>query len=94
MKAAHPAYEMQKFTKPAKSWFFYALTRWVAVVLALATAGFVLTGCDSAAAQAEEVEAQNSREWAGQQVCGPAATAVWRGDTLECLATRSVMAVE
>ncbi len=22
MKAAHPAYEMQKFTKPAKSWFF------------------------------------------------------------------------
>lgn len=96
MKAAHPAYEMQKFTKPLQKRFFYACARWAAVVLALATVGFVLTGCDSNAAQAgiEESEAQNSREWAGQQVCGPEKTAVWHGDTLECLATRPVMAVE
>lgn len=42
----------------------------------------------SAAAQAaqEEAEAITSREWAGQQVCGPHATAVWENDqTLLCL---------
>ena len=39
----HHAYEMQKFTKPRKTRFFYALLRWgwVAVLAAV----FLLTGC-------------------------------------------------
>ncbi len=96
MKSVQPAYEMQKFTKPLSKRFFYAIARWAAIVLALASVGFVLTGCDSNAAQAdiEDSEALSSREWAGQQACGPAATAVWRGDTLECLSQRPVMVTQ
>lgn len=91
-----PAFEMQKFTKPAARRFFYVCARWGAVVLALAAVGALLTGCDSnaAAADREDAEALSSREWAGLQVCGPEKTAVWRDDTLECLATRPVMTVE
>ena len=34
----------------------------------------------------EEADALNSREWVGQQVCGPNKTAVWSDDkTLTCL---------
>lgn len=84
----HHAYEMQKFTKPRKTRFFYALLRWgwVAVLAAV----FLLTGCDRmAAAHAQAVEqvaelqdreALSSREWAGQQVCGAGMTAVWESD--------------
>ena len=96
MKSVQPAYEMQKFTKPLQKRLFYACARWAAVVLVLAATAALLTGCDSnaAAADREDAEALSSREWAGQQVCGPEKTAVWRDDSLECLATRPVMAVE
>ena len=91
------AYEMQKFTKPLSKRLFHACARWAAIVLALATVGFVLAGCDDAAAQAdrEDAEALSSREWAGQQVCGPERTAVWRSDKeLECLPTRAPMVTQ
>lgn len=87
IKNHHLAYEMQKFTKPATRRLFYARLAAYAAALAAALA---LTGCDdlqAAHAQAVEQladqqdrEALNSREWAGQQVCGPHATAVWTGD--------------
>lgn len=92
---AHAAIALQKFTKPATRRFFYACA------LAAALAGaLLLSGCDdlqAAHAQAVEQladqqdrEALSSREWAGQQVCGPHATAVWLDDkTLECLRHRT-----
>lgn len=53
------AIALQKFTKPRKTRFFYALLRWGWVVV-LATA-FLLTGCDDldvhAAAQADLADA-------------------------------------
>lgn len=37
-------------------------------------------------ADRQDAEALSSREWAGQRVCGPNATAVWESDkTLTCL---------
>ena len=60
----------------------------IAFALAL-IAGAFLAGCDTQAAEIEDAEALNSREWAGQQVCGPAATAVWHGNALECLRERT-----
>jgi len=73
--------------------FFYALCRWGWLVIFLAA--LALTGCaDHSAehAQAKELEAAQqdaaalaSREFAGQQVCGPAAEAIWIDDkTLTC----------
>ncbi|MBF5006884.1 hypothetical protein [Diaphorobacter caeni] len=39
-----------------------------------------------AIAEQEDADALNSREWAGQQVCGPDRTAVWDDDkSLRCL---------
>lgn len=91
----HQAFEMQKFAKPLSKRFFYVCARWAALVMALAAIGVMLSGCDSNAADLEDAEALSSREWAGQQVCGPDATPVWRDTTtLECLPTRPVMAVE
>ena len=87
IKNHHLAYEMQKFTKPATRRFFYAR---LAVYAAALAAALALTGCDDLqAAHAKAVErvadqqdrdALSSREWAGQQVCGPKATAVWMDD--------------
>lgn len=96
----HLAFEMQKFTKPRRTRFFYACARWAAIVFLLAAIGSLLAGCDNstAASRAEadrqDDQALSSREWAGQQVCGPTATAVWHGDTLECLRTRPVMVTQ
>lgn len=81
------AFEMQKFTRPRRTRLFYA--RLLLALAALAGA-LLLSGCDdlqAAHAQAVEQladqqdrEALSSREWAGQQVCGPHATAVWTSD--------------
>lgn len=73
--------------QPALRGLFYAIAL---------TAVSMLAGCDDlAAAHAQAVdqvaeqqarEALASRIWAGQQVCGPNATAVWLDDkTMECL---------
>lgn len=89
------AVALQRF-QPATRRFFYACARWAAIVFLLAAMGALLTGCDDLAAvhaQAVEVvadqqdrEALNSREWAGQQVCGAGRAAVWLNDkTLTCL---------
>lgn len=53
---------------------------------------------DSVVAQ-EEADALTSREWAGQQICGPTRTAVWDDDkSMRCLrnidAPRAVAAGE
>ena len=41
-----------------------------------------------ATAAQQDAEAMTSREWVGQQVCGPHRTAVWEDDkTLTCLRT-------
>lgn len=34
----HLAYEMQKFTKPLSKRFFFAMSKWAALVLAIAAA--------------------------------------------------------
>ena len=82
------AIALHRYTPPLSHRLFYACLKWgwVAVLAAV----FLLTGCDDlAAAHAQAVEqladqqdaeALSSREWAGQQVCGPHATAVWTGD--------------
>lgn len=36
----------------------------------------------------QEAQAKASREFAGQQVCGPGARAQWDGDVLSCLPKR------
>ena len=77
----------QPHTQPATRRFFYAIAL---------TAVSMLTGCDDLAgahaqavdqvAEQQDREALASRIWAGQQVCGQHATAVWLDDkTMECL---------
>lgn len=59
-----------------------------AAALLLIFAAFFWAQADDArtAAAQEEAEALASREWAGQQVCGPDATPVWEdAKTLLCL---------
>lgn len=92
---ATEAVAIEAYRQPLLKRLFYAISRWGWVVIVPVTLTVALTGCyaGAAAADAEDAEALNSREWAGQQVCGPAATAVWRGDVLECLPTRAPMAV-
>jgi len=79
----HIAYEMQKHTKPLQKRLFYALPRVamalvavLLVVFAIAVGAEVVAKRDAQAAQ-QDTEALSSREWAGQQVCGPDMTAVW-----------------
>ncbi len=55
----------------------------IAVVLAL---GLGAIAGHEAEANHEDAEALASRDWAGQQVCGPHATPEWLDDkTLRCL---------
>ena len=79
--------------------FFYGLCRWGWAIVPAVLALSVLTGCaDSSAeiSQAQELEAAQqdaealaSREFAGQQVCGPAALATWQDSkTLVCTPKR------
>lgn len=92
---AAEAVALEIYKPPLTRRFFYALMKWGILVMALAAIGVMLSGCDTQAAEIEDAEALSSREWAGQQVCGPAATAVWHGDKqLECLPTRTPMAVQ
>ena len=76
--------------QPAARGLFYAIAL---------TAVSMLTGCDDlAAAHAQAVdqvaeqqdrEALSSRERAGQQVCGPHATAIWESDkSMHCAKER------
>lgn len=66
----------------------HVLTWAVASLLALGLGAIAATGHDEAEADREDAEALNSREWAGQQVCGPRATPEWLDDkTLRCLKT-------
>ena len=90
------AVAIEVYRQPLLKRLFYAISRWGWVVIVPAALAAALTGCyaGAAAADAEDAEALNSRDWAGQQVCGAAATAVWRGDVLECLSERPVMAVQ
>lgn len=57
----------------------------IAAVIALGV-GAVAGHEAEALADQQDAEALSSREWAGRQVCGPNATAVWEDDkTLQCL---------
>lgn len=85
---AQAAIALHAYKPPIARRFFYALLDWgwVAVLAAV----FLLSGCDRlAAAHAQAVEqvaelqdreALSRRERAGQQVCGPHATAIWESD--------------
>lgn len=85
---AQSAIALHVYHRPLLQRLFYALLKWgwVAVLAAV----FLLTGCDRmAAAHAQAVEqvaelqdreALSRRERAGQQVCGPHATAIWESD--------------
>ena len=85
IKNHHLAYEMQKFTKPRKTRFFYACARWAAIVFLLAAIGALLTGCDSAAAVSAQ-EADSRRDIAAQAMCGPGAVVQWLdASTAECI---------
>lgn len=58
----------------------------IAFVIALGMAAVAGHEADVQAADQEDAEALSSREWVGQQQCGPNATAVWEDDkTLLCL---------
>ncbi len=88
---AQMAVAMHHYKQPLSKRFFYALIKWGWLTVPALLAASVLTGCDSAAAEADQQDADalSSREWAGQQVCGPEATAVWLDDkTIECLRNR------
>ena len=90
---------IHKYKPPFHRRFFYGLCRWGWAIVPAVLALSVLTGCaDSSAeiSQAQELEAAQqdaealaSREFAGQQVCGPAALATWQDDkTLVCTPKR------
>ena len=56
------------------------------LIIAVLCGAMVLSQHMDAEASQEEADALTSREWAGQQVCGPQRTAVWEDDkTLRCL---------
>ena len=60
------------------------------IILAVILAAFFYAAHNEAEAEVarQDAEAMTSREWAGQQVCGPHRTAVWEDDkTLTCLRT-------
>lgn len=52
------------------------------IILAVILAAFFYAAHSDAEATAaqQDAEAMTSREWAGQQVCGPHRTAVWESD--------------
>ena len=52
------------------------------ILLAVIFAAFFYTAHNEAEAEVarQDTEALASREWAGQQVCGPHRTAVWESD--------------
>lgn len=82
---------------PMSRRFFYALMRWGWALVLAVLAALALSGCDNSTAASrkeadrQDAEALSSREFAGQAVCGPHATAVWVDDkTLECLRHRQL----
>lgn len=90
------AVAIEVYRQPLLKRLFYAISQWGWVVIVPVTLAAVLAGCDSNAAQAaqEDAEALDSRDWAALQICGANETPVWHGDTLECLPTRTPMAVQ
>ena len=52
------------------------------IILAVILAAFLYAAHSDAEATAaqQDAEAMTSREWVGQQVCGPHRTAVWESD--------------
>lgn len=52
------------------------------IILAVILAAFIYAAHSDAEATSaqQDAEAMTSREWAGQQVCGPHRTAVWESD--------------
>lgn len=59
---------------------------WIAAIFMVMGVGAIAGSDAEAQADREDAEALNSREWAGQQVCGPRATPEWLDDkTLRCL---------
>lgn len=52
------------------------------IILAVILAAFIYAAHSDAEATAaqQDADAMTSREWAGQQVCGPHRTAVWESD--------------
>ncbi len=65
------------------------ITTWVLAVAVSVAVGACAVMFDAEATQQQDTDALSSREWAGQQVCGPDATAVWLDDkTIECLRNR------
>ncbi len=93
---ASDAVAIEVYRQPLLKRLFYAISQWGWVVIVPVTLAAALAGCDSNAAQAaqEDAEALDSRDWAALQICGANETPVWRGDTLECLRERPVMAVQ
>ena len=94
---ADAAVALHVYRQPLAMRLFYALLKWgwVAVLAAV----FLLTGCDrmaaahaqavEAVAEQQDREALSSRERAGQQVCGPHATAIWESDkSMHCAKER------
>ena len=81
------AIALQRFNQPARSGFFYACTRWAAIVFLLAAIGALLAGCDSAAAVSVAAqEADSRRDVAAQAMCGPGAVVQWLdASTAECI---------
>lgn len=93
---AAEAVAIEAYKQPLLKRLFYAISRWGWVVIVPVTLAVALSGCDSSAAQAaqEDADALASRDWAALQICGSNEAPVWRGDTLECLRERPVMAVQ
>ena len=96
---ATQAIAIHKYKPPMHRRFFYALMRMGWIVFVVLLIAMVLTGCSGdmrhEQAQAAEIEtiqkeeaAKASREFAGQQLCGPGARAQWDGDVLSCIPKR------
>ena len=93
------AIAIQTFRKPPLRRFFFALLKRGWVLIPAVLLFLVLTGCsvdnsaewpesDNLQAIQQEESARASREFAGQEVCGPGALAQWDGDVLSCIPKR------
>jgi len=91
--ARHDGHAIYQCRQPLHVRVLTFLVLWGWLFLLGLLIALALSGCDTdpyepVAVQAarEDAEAKASREWVGQQVCGPRATPEWLDDkTLRCL---------